>query len=61
MRGSLRKRSKNSWTIIVDLERDATGKRRQQWITCHGNKRDAERRLAEIVTDINNGLYITPS
>jgi len=45
----------------VDLERDATGKRRQKWITCHGNKRDAERRLAEIVTEINNQLYITPS
>ena len=61
MRGSLKKRSKNSWTIIVDLERDSTGKRRQKWITCHGNKRDAERRLAEIITEINSQLYITPS
>ena len=59
MRGSLRKRSKNSWTIIVDLEKDATGKRRQKWITCHGNKRNAERRLAEIITEINAQLYIT--
>ena len=45
----------------MDLEKGPTGKRRQKWITCHGNKRDAERRLADIVTEINSQLYITPS
>ena len=61
MQGSLRKRSKNAWTIIVDLERDATGKRRQKWITVKGTKRDAERKLIEIIAEINSQIYITPS
>ena len=61
MRGSLRKRSKNAWTIIVDLEKDPAGKRRQKWLTVKGTKRDAERKLIEIIAEINSQIYITPS
>ena len=50
MRGHLKKRSKNSWTIVLDRGRDpATGKRRQQWVSVKGTKRDAERKLAELL------------
>lgn len=62
MRGSLVKRSKNSWSIILDQGRDpATGKRRQQWVSVKGNKRDAERKLAELVHQVDTGVYVKAS
>jgi len=59
MRGTLKQRSKGSWTIIIDAGRDpATGKRRQQWHTVKGTKREAEKRLAELVHQVDNGVYV---
>jgi len=43
MKGHIRRRSKGSWTLWVDLGRDPeTGKRKQQTLTVRGSKRDAE-------------------
>ena len=62
MRGHLRKRGKSSWAIVVDVGRDAvTGKRRRKWISVKGTKRDAERRLAKIIHDLDAGTYVEPS
>ena len=66
MRGSLRKRYKGSWSIVLDLGYHVdteTGrrKRKQKWITVRGTKRDAERRLAELVNDTNRGTFVEPS
>ena len=59
MRGTLKQRSKGSWTIIIDAGRDpATGKRRQQWHTVKGTKREAEKRLTELVHQVDNGVYV---
>jgi integrase len=58
LRGHLRKRSPGSWQITVDRGRDpASGKRRQHMETVRGSKRDAEARLAELVTEIEGGRY----
>ena len=60
MRGHIRKRGERSWAIVVDVGYDArTGKRRQKWISVKGTKRDAERRLAEVIRDLNEGLTVT--
>lgn len=32
MRGSIVKRSRHSWSFVLERERDATGKRRQKWV-----------------------------
>ena len=62
MRGHITKRSKNSWTIVLDLGRDpATGKRQQQWITVKGTKKDAERKLAELIREVDTGGFVKPS
>ncbi len=66
MRGSLKRRYKGTWSIILDLGYQTdpdTGlrKRRQKWITVRGTKRDAERRLAELVNDTNKGTFVEPS
>ena len=66
MRGSLKKRYKGSWSIILDLGYQVdptTGerKRKQKWITVRGTKRDAERKLTELVHRADTGTFIEPS
>jgi integrase len=62
MRGHIQKRYKKSWTIILDLGRDdLTGKRKQQSISVKGTKRDAEKRLAELLHQLDIGGYVKPS
>jgi integrase len=59
MRGTIKQRSKGSWTIILDVGRDpATGKRKQKWETIKGTKREAEKRLAELQHQLNTGEYV---
>ena len=61
MRGHLAKRSKGSWSIVLDMGRDpTTGKRRQQWVSVKGTKKDAERKLAELVHQVDTGTVIMP-
>lgn len=61
MRGNLRQRAKGTWTVTVELPRDpVTGKRRQVYETFRGNKRAAEKRLAELVASSQDGYVIRP-
>ena len=61
MRGYIRKRG-GSYSVVVDYGYDPdTGKRRQKWIAVKGNKRDAERKLAEVINDLNAGAFVEPS
>ena len=66
MRGSLRKRYQGSWSLILDLGYQTdpdTGrrKRKQKWITFRGTKRDAERRLAELLHQSHTQTFVEPS
>ena len=62
MRGHLRKRGDRSWSVVVDIGHDPeTGKRRQKWVAVHGAKRDAEKRLAEVVRDLDAATFVEPS
>ena len=62
MRGHLRKRGDRAWAIVVDIGHDPrTGKRRQKWVNVNGTKREAERKLVEVVLDRSTGAYIQPS
>lgn len=50
MRGSVYKRQgRKSWSVVVDLGRDASGKRKQEWHNGYRTKRDAERALTETI------------
>ena len=60
MKGHIRERGKN-WVVVVDLGKDSTGKRRQHWETVKGPKRDAQRRLREILASVETGAYVKPS
>jgi integrase len=59
MRGHVRQRSKGSWEIVVDVGKDPlTGRRRQHFETVRGTKRDVEKRLAELVVEVEKGTYV---
>jgi len=61
MRGHIVKRYKSSYTIVLDLGRDpATGKRKQQWVSIRGAKKDAEKRLAEMLHQLDTGNFVKP-
>ena len=62
MRGHLKQRSKGSWTIWLELDRDpATGKRRQKTLTIKGTKKMAEAKLAELHHQMDTGLPVDNS
>jgi integrase len=57
MRGTIRKRSTGSWTVIVDLGSDpVTGKRRQLWRSVKGPKREAEELLVQLLHERDTGV-----
>jgi len=61
MRGHIRKRGKNSWEIAIDVSKDPlTGRRKQHFETVQGNKKDVERRLAELLVSVEQGSFIKP-
>src|SRR5215471_16837919 len=62
MKGHLRQRGKKSWELKFDAGRDpATGKRKIQYVSFRGTKREAQRRLATLIADSNRGAYVEPA
>ena len=66
MRGSIRKRYTGTWSLILDLgrEKDPTtnrSKRKQKWITFRGSKKQAEKKLTELLRSTDTGTFIEPS
>ena len=54
MKGHIQKRGKKSWRLKFDLPPDVTTrKRRTRYLTVHGTKKDAEAKLAEVLTAVN--------
>ncbi|MEK3744757.1 site-specific integrase [Brevibacillus sp. FSL K6-0770] len=61
MKGHVRKRG-SKWCFVLDLGKDeTTGKRQQKWFSGFATKKEAEKAMAEKITEINQGTYIEPS
>ena len=61
MRGHIIKRYKDSYTIVINLGTDpATGKRKQQWYSVKGTKKETEKKLAELLQQLDTGTFIKP-
>jgi len=61
MRGHIEKRGKNSYSLAISMGRDAnTGKYKYQWVTVKGTKKEAEKRLSEVLNQIDNGTFMKP-
>jgi len=63
MRGRIIKRKGSSnYTIVLQLGLDmATGKRKQQWITAGPSKREAEKQMAELIHQMDTGIFVKPN
>lgn len=61
MRGSIIKRYKGSYTIVLNLGIDPQGKRKQQWLSVKGTKKEAEKRLSELLHQLDTGTFMRPS
>lgn len=61
MRGSVIKRG-NTWSVVVYMGRDpSTRKKRYHWIKGGRTKKEAERKLAELLHQVDQGSYVKPS
>ncbi len=61
MRGHIVKRGKNSYSIKISVGKDAnTGKYKYLWETVKGNKKDAQKRLTELLNQADNGTLAHP-
>lgn len=62
MPGHIEKRSEKSWTIVIEYGKDpSTGKRKRFKKAFRGSKKDAEREMARLLTEVEQGLFIEPS
>lgn len=66
MRGSIKRRYKGSWSLILDLgyvtdPATGTAKRRQKWVTFHGTKKQAGDKLTELVRAANHAEFVEAS
>jgi integrase len=61
MKGHIRQRGKRSWELKFDAGRDpATGKRKVQYHSFKGTKREAQIKLAELIASVGKGAYVEP-
>ena len=60
MAGQIIKRGKDTWLIRVFLGRDENGKRNYANETFRGTKKKAQERLTEMLSDVNNGVFVKP-
>jgi integrase len=61
--GHIRPRGKNSWELKFESgPRDpATGKRKIQYVSFRGTKREAQVKLAALIAAVGNSTYVEPS
>jgi integrase len=58
MKGNVTPRGKNSWRLKFDTGRDeVTGKRKTQYVTFRGTKKEARLKLAELITSTSQGSF----
>jgi integrase len=50
----------NRWYVVVELDRDESGRRQRKWHSGYATKREAERALPGIVQSLHNGTYVVP-
>ncbi len=60
MRGHIRRRG-NKWAVVVDVNPDVSGRRRQRWHSGYATRRSAQVALTGILGRLQSGTYIEPS
>ena len=60
MRGSIRSKGRNSFQIQIYTGMDPDGRHRRHYETVRGRKSDAQRRLTELLSSLDRGVYTPP-
>jgi len=60
MRGHIRKKGERSWQITLDTGTGPDGKRRRYFETVRGRKSDAQKKLNELLVNLEKGIYTPP-
>ena len=60
MRGSIRQKGKNSWQLQIYTGQFPDGKPRRHFETVRGRKGDAQKRLTELLSSLDKGVYTPP-
>ena len=60
MRGHIRKKGEHSWQITFDTGTGPDGERRRYFETVRGRKSDAQKRLNELLVNLEKGIYNPP-
>jgi integrase len=60
MKGYIRSKGKDSWQLQIYTGLGPDGKPRRHYETVHGHKADAQRRLRELLTSLDKGVYTPP-
>jgi len=57
MRGYIRRKGERSWQITLDTGTGPDGKRHRYFETIHGRKSDAQKRLNELLVNLEKGIH----
>jgi hypothetical protein len=62
MRGAVVQKPKGTGRcyVVLDLDRDGTGRRRQKWHSGFRTKREAEKDLTALLAAHDTGTYVAP-
>ncbi|MFP3897908.1 MAG: tyrosine-type recombinase/integrase [Dehalococcoidia bacterium] len=60
MRGSIRQKGKSSWQIQIYTGKGPDGRPKRHFETIRGRKGDAQRRLTELLSSLDKGVYTPP-
>lgn len=60
MKGHIRPRGPDAWELKFDVPSE-NGERKTRYVTVHGGKRDAQKKLTELLDQVNKGNFIDPS
>jgi len=60
MRGYIRRKGEHSWQITLDTGTGPDGKRHRYFETVRGRKTDAQKRLNELLVNLEKGIYTPP-
>ncbi len=60
MRGYIRRKGERSWQITLDTGTGPDGKRRRYFEAIHGRKSDAQKRLNELLVNLEKGIHTPP-
>jgi len=61
MKGSIRRRGRDSFQLTIDVGRDSRGRRQRKYISARGSRADADRKLREAMSSLDQGLPIVTS